>query len=388
MTTALAGYEKLEAVARYFDGRSAQPVEVVLSFGGRSLVIVGLDDRAIAHWPLATLRSLGEPAETLLQLVPDASSDERIVLEEPEMIGAIRDTCPDLYRRQVDKPGLRRAALWSAGAIGAVVLILLVLIPTLADRLAEYIPPEREQALGDAVAEQLGNLLVHQSAGRPRLCAEAGGTKALDLMTRRVAAKADLPYPLRVNVLNSRLVNAVTLPGGRILIFRGLIDEATSPEEVAGVLAHEIGHVVNHDPTRGVLRAAGTAGIMGLLLGDVFGATVLAAASDAVLNASHQREAETLADEYAYFLLGESGLPATPLADFFDRLREEHGDTDGPLKYLASHPALTGRMQRAIEADRIGNGTFVPVLLDRDWLALGNICDVDASYDTLTEGPG
>ena len=59
MTTALAGYEKLEAVARYFDGRSAQPVEVVLSFGGRSLVIVGLDDRAIAHWPLATLRSLG-----------------------------------------------------------------------------------------------------------------------------------------------------------------------------------------------------------------------------------------------------------------------------------------------------------------------------------------
>ena len=387
MTTALASYEKLEAIARYFDGQSAQPVEVVLSFGGRSLVIVGLDDRAIAHWPLATLRSLDEPSGTVLQLVPDPSSDERVVLEDREMIQAIRNTCPDLHRRKVDKPGLRRAALWSAGAIASVVLILLVLIPTLADQLAEYIPPEREQALGDAVAEQLGDLLVHQSAGRPRLCSEPAGTYALNRMVNRVAAKADLPYPLRVNVLNSRLVNAVTLPGGRILIFRGLIDEATSPEEVAGVLAHEIGHVVNRDPTRGVLRAAGTAGIIGLLLGDIFGATVIAAASDAVLNASHQREAETLADEFAYFLLGEAGLPATPLSDFFDRLRGAHGDTTGALKYLSSHPALDERARRATQADRIGNGTFVPVLLDRDWLALGNICDVEASYDTLTNGP-
>ena len=388
MTTALTGYDKLEAIARYFDGQSAQPVEVVVSFGGRSLVIVGLDDRAIAHWPLATLRSIGEPAEALVQLVPDDSSDERIVLEDREMIEAIRGTCPELYRRKVDKPGLRRAALWSAGAIGAVVLIMLVLIPMLADRLAEYIPAEREQALGDAVAEQLGDLLALQSAGRPTICSESAGTHALTLMIRRVAAKADLPYPLRVNVLNSRLVNAVTLPGGRILIFRGLIDEASSPEEVAGVLAHEIGHVINRDPTRGVLRAAGTAGIIGLLLGDIFGATVLAAASDAVLNASHQREAEALADELAYFLLGEAGLPATPLADFFERLREQHGDATGPLKYLASHPALSGRAQRAAVADRIGTETFVPVLLDQDWLALGNICDVQTAIETLTNGPG
>jgi predicted Zn-dependent protease len=206
-------------------------------------------------------------------------------------------------------------------------------------------------------------------------------------MTRRVSAKSDLPYPLRVNVINHSLVNAVTLPGGRILVFRGLIDEADSPEEVAGVLAHEIGHVIHRDPTRGVLRAAGTAGIIGLLLGDIFGATVIAAASDAVLNASHQREAETLADEAAYTMLGDAGLPAKPLATFFDKLREQHGDTAGPLKYLASHPELAGRSERAAAADRIGDGTFVPVLSDRDWLALQNICDVETGLEELTAGP-
>ena len=385
--TALADYQKLEAVARYFDGQSAQPTEVVLSFGGRSLVIVGLDDRAIAHWPLATLRSLGDPSESVVQLVPDPTSDERVVLEDREMIEAVTHVCPNLYHREVDKPGLRRAALWGLGALASVAVILLVLIPTLADQLAEYIPPEREQALGDAVADQLGDLLGAQTATRPALCTEATGSTALTLMTRRVSASADLPYPLKVNVLNSGLVNAVTLPGGRILIFRGLIDEADSPEEVAGVLAHEIGHVINRDPTRGVLRSAGTAGIIGLLLGDFFGATVMAAASDAVLNASHQREAETLADELAYELMGEAGLPATALADFFEKMRAEHGESSGPLKYLASHPALSGRAERAAAADRIGNGTFVPVLLDRDWLALQNICDVESDIDTLTDGP-
>ena len=385
--TALADYTKLEAEARYFDGQSANPVDVAVSFGGRSLVIVGMDDRAIAHWPLATLRSLGDPAEATVQLVPDHASDERVVLQDREMIEAISKVCPNLYHRHVDKPVLRRAAFWTVGAIASVVLILLVLIPTLADQLAEYIPPEREQALGDAVAEQLGDLLALQTSERPALCTEPSGTTALTLMTRRVSPEDELPYPLRVNVIDHGLVNAVALPGGRILLFRGLIENAQSPEEVAGILAHEIGHVVNRDPTRGVLRAAGTAGIIGLLLGDIFGATVLAAASDAILNASHQREAETLADEMAYRLLGDAELPVTPFANFFDRLHEEHGDSTGPFRYLASHPDLSGRAARALAADRIGNGTFVPVLVDRDWLALQNICDEDTDFEDITSHP-
>lgn len=385
--TALSDYTKLEAVARYFDGQSAQPREVVLSFGGRSLVIVGLDDRAIAHWPLATLRSLGDPAETAVQLVPDPNSDERVVLEDREMIDAIGHVCPDLYHREVDKPGLRRAAFWGIGAIASVVLIVLVLIPMLADQVADYIPPEREQALGDAIAEQIGDLLADQTSDRPAICTEPAGAVALVRMTQRISATADLPYPLKVNVLNTRMVNAVAMPGGRILIFQGLIDAADSPEEVAGVLAHEIAHVVNRDPTRGVLRAAGTAGIIGLLLGDVFGATVIAAASDAVLNARHQRTAETLADEMAYQLMTDAGLPTTPLADFFLKLYEDHGDSTGPFKYLASHPALSGRAERATAADQIGHNTFEPVLTDRDWLALQNICDVETGMEALTAGP-
>ena len=378
--TALDDYAKLEAEARYFDGVSATPREVVLSFGERSLMIVDPSDVAIAHWPLATLKSLSDPQDGTAQLVPDADSDERVVLEDAEMIAAIAQVCPGLYSRPVDKKGLGRVMVWGVGAIASVVLILLVLVPAIADQLAEYIPPEREVALGDAIAGQIGEILTldaeeGEDARTPALCTAPEGLAALEKMTGRLTPREGLPYPLRVSVLDHPLVNAVALPGGRILIFRGLIDAADSPEEVAGVLAHEIGHVVHRDPTRGVLRAAGTAGIIGLLLGDFFGATVIAAASDAVLNASHQREAEQKADEAAYGMLREAGLPSRQFATFFERLRAQHGDAQGPLRYLASHPGLAGRAQRAAAADTIGDGPFVPVLNDRDWVAMENICD-------------
>ena len=381
MKTALEKYAKLEATARFYDGQQASPRDVVLSFGARTLVIVGFDDQAVSHWPLASLRALGSPGDATIQLVPDLASDERVVLSEPEMIEAIRAVCPYLHDRPVNRRGVRRALYWTVGAVASALLILFVLIPGMADELADHVPPDREQALGDAVARQLATLLSLDGSDPPGICTEPEGMAALRQMRVRLSEEIALPYPLRVSVVDHDMVNAVALPGGRILIFRGLIDAAGTPEEVAGVLAHEIGHVANRDPVRGVLRAAGTAGIIGLVLGDFYGASVIAAGSDAVLNASHQREAERLADEAAYALLGRAGLPSVPFANFFERLKDEHGDIEGPLKYVASHPDLTGRADRAAAADTVGDGPFQPVLPDRAWIALRNICDEAASMD-------
>lgn len=381
MSTALEKYAKLEALARYFDGQAAQPRDVVLGFGARTLIIIGFDDRAVSHWPLASLRALGSPGDETIQLVPDLNSDERLVLADPDMIAAVRAVCPHLFARPTNRRGVRRAAFWGLGAIGSALLILFVLVPALADQLADYIPPERERALGDVVARQLAGFLAEDDEPAPGICTAPDGAAALARMTRRIGAGIETPYPLRVSVIDHELVNAVALPGGRIFLFRGLIEAADTPEEVAGVLAHEIGHVVNRDPIRGVLRAAGTAGIVGLLLGDFYGATVIAAGSDAVLNASHQREAERLADVAAYGMLGRAKLPTAPFSEFFTRLEREYGDAEGPLRYIASHPNLGGRAERAKAADMIGAGPFAPVIGDRDWIALQDICESSTSID-------
>ncbi|MFQ5565285.1 MAG: M48 family metallopeptidase [Paracoccaceae bacterium] len=372
--TALAKYAKLEAEGRYFDGESALPRDVVLSFGERSLVIMGFNEEVLAHWPLASLRAVGLRRDSAVQLVPHRDSDERLVLSDRQMLAAIGEVCPGLYHRPVDRKGVRRALLWAGGAVGSLALIVFVLVPLLAGQLALMIPPAREQQLGDAVVEQLQSLLELAGGDRPGICDTPSGVAALDRMVARLDPDPHLPYPLRVGVLDHGMANALALPGGRILIFRGLLEAADNPEEVAGVLAHEIGHVVYHDPTREALRAAGTAGILGLLLGDVFGASIVVAATDAVVNASYQRDAETRADETAYALLGAAELPTRPFADFFTKMRKEYGEMPEFLQLLASHPGLEGRAQRAAAADRIGEGPYEPALSDQDWVALRGIC--------------
>jgi len=392
--TALAEYARLEAPARYFDGHSALPREVMLNFGERSLVIMGYDGVAIAHWPLASLRAISRRGDPTTQLVPHPESDERIILEDREMIQAIARVCPNLYARPVDRRGLRRALAWGVGAVGAVLALVFVIIPELAGQLAPLIPPEREQKLGDAVVAEIQDLLAlpervglegegEEDASRPLFCGDPAGLAALERMTTRLDPGTDLPYPVRVSVLDFPMINAFAVPGGRIVLFSGLIDKAESPEEVAGVLAHEMAHVVHRDPTVGVLRAAGTAGLLGMLFGDIFGATILVAGAEAAMNADYQRDVERRADETAYRILADAGLPTEPFAKFFQRLLEKHGDTGGVLRYLASHPALRGRAERAEAADRV-SGQYQPVLDDRAWVALREICSVPARGATVT----
>ena len=68
--TALDKYAKLEAIARYRDGPSDRMREVVLSFGERTLMIVGMDDQPISHWPLINVHRLSEPGDEPVLLAP------------------------------------------------------------------------------------------------------------------------------------------------------------------------------------------------------------------------------------------------------------------------------------------------------------------------------
>jgi predicted Zn-dependent protease len=170
-------------------------------------------------------------------------------------------------------------------------------------------------------------------------------------------------------------VNAFALPGGHVTLLRGLLETAESPEEVAAVLAHEIGHVAHRDPTRLALRSAGSVGVLGLLLGDFAGGLVVLYLSEWLIQASYSRDAEAAADLYAHQMLASAGLPAEPMARFFQRLHDEYGDAEGLLSHLASHPDLTGRAAAARDADTVAGTGFVPVLTAGEWADLRAICD-------------
>ena len=372
--TALARYARLEAVGEYRDGRSARAREVIVSFGRATLTLSTPDDTPVAHWALGGIRRLEGPAgDEGLRLAPDAESDERLTLRDPEMIEAIRTVCADLDRPPPRGRTVLKLALWGAGAAGAVAALLFVVLPAMADALAPLVPPERERRLGEAVVERLVPLAGGGTA--PAACTAPEGVRALETMVARLTAPAELPFEPVIRVHRSPQVNAFAAPGGQIVVLSGLIDRARSPEEVAAVLAHELGHVAARDPLRMALRAAGTAGLLTLATGDALGGTVAAAMAEAALNAAYSREAEAEADAYAHALFAKTGLPSAALARFFDQLAARGDAAPGVLRHFASHPDLGERAAAARRADVVGTGRFRPVLSDAEWIALRQICD-------------
>lgn len=378
----MTGQAETLALAPFFadfaDGRAAllQRVEVTLLAGdaqGPGLRI-GTPGGETEFWHLQDLWELPDlSSPSLLVLATRGRAAARLFVDDREAMHILRRLAPGM--RAVPGPaGLSaRIGKLAAGALAAVALIVFGLVPAMSNQLALLLPPRGEQALGAATFEQIRNALGRSGAPVP-ICEGEAGRAALDAMTRRLLPEPDLPYPLDVQVLRHPMINAFALPGGKVILFEGLIRAAGSPEQVAGVLAHEIGHVAARDPTRLALRSAGSVGVLGLLFGDFAGGAVILLATEHLIRASYSRRAEADADAYALGLLAQAGLPSAPFADFFLSIAEEEPAERGLIAHFATHPDPLGRAEAARAADALAGNRFVPVLSAREWEALRRIC--------------
>src|SRR5437764_872761 len=132
----------------------------------------------------------------------------------------------------------------------------------------------------------------------------------------------------------SSLPNAFALPGGRVYVLSGLLAQAQSPDELAGVLAHEFGHVVHRDGVRRLIRDGGTSFLVGLMFGDVSGSGAVLMAGRALLSASYSRDDERRADAFAITVLHRLGRPTAPLGALLERVTGGHAE--GP-SLLSDH---------------------------------------------------
>lgn len=202
------------------------------------------------------------------------------------------------------------------------------------DFAARHVPAEAEGALGEGMAK------VVRGTGEPCAAPE------VEALARKLAAAAGLDAEhLDVAVLNEESVNAFALPGGHVFVFTGLLKKSRSPDEVAGVLAHELGHVVLRHHLRSALRSLGVGAVASVVLGDTSGLTgLLAAGSSQLLSLAFSREQEEAADAFAVTLAEKVGFD--PLA--VGRLLERMEEPGAPPSLLRTHPSGPDR-RRALE---------------------------------------
>lgn len=353
----------------YTDGRTGQRQEITAHLGGSGLTILDDRNQFVAEWPYDPLRLVEEVyAGQPVRLKEGRKGTARLTFVDHTVLDALGPKARHLKRRDLrHHNSLRRAAVWMAALVVTVVGFIYGL-PLAAEPVASVIPLKWEEALGRAVRDQATTMF----AGKAKTCTSSvEGTAAMNRLVTRLAGTVKTRYRFRVVVVDHELVNAFATPGGYIIVFRGLIDKTPTPEGLAGVMAHEMGHVVERHGTEAVVRAIG----MGIVLGALFGDTssIGGAATDLATNLmtkSHGRDAEREADVIGVRMLNRADIRGAGFADFFDRIAKMQRPSSGLSSYLSTHPSSTDRA-RKVRAMATGRG---PAMSAADWQAIKAMC--------------
>lgn len=285
----------------------------------------GFDDDALfLHW-----REAGGD----FALSPeDRAGRDQLVAQAPESLH------PQLgrWRRGVRQRRLGwNLALGSVAAVGLMVAVAWWQYDSLVAWIAGQVPVATEQQLGDRIVRQVQLEDRMTEHGR---AAEAVRTLGTQLTTGSA-------YRYRWYVKDDRSVNAFAIPGGHVVVHRGLIEKLRSTEELAGVLAHEVQHIELRHTLQNLVHSLGWAAALTVALGDasaIIGVLIHQAGA-----MSFSRDLERAADLAGVQALHRAGYDPRGMVSFFQRIQGEAGGAELPL--LSSHPATAERIAR-IEA--------------------------------------
>ncbi len=363
-----------------FDGQTAAPQPVRLAVADDSLLLLDVASGAErAHWPCAAIRLVdglakAEPGFALppfrIALVtPDGRLGPARLRLPPEAASFILAAVPALRARRQPVSTMLKAQRYLLASVLGVLLLLIgffAAVPLLANAAAQVFPASWEMRLGERLAPAAMQWLTRGNGG---VCTHGEGEAALrNLVLRLEAAPPALRMPIKVQVVRSPLVNAFALPGGQILLTSALLADLVNEQELAGILAHEMGHVGARHNVAGFLRSSAYGVMLGLMLGDVVTGIGLVGGFQYLLDTAFTREFEAEADQAALQRLLAAGFDPAQVAGFFDRLAERADDGKLPA-ILSSHP---GSAERAAFFRRHQQG-IIP-LLPGDWPAIKGIC--------------
>ena len=243
-------------------------------------------------------------------------------------------------------------------------LVVVLGVPLAADRLTPLVPQAFERRLGDVAEGQVKALFGGKT------CDNVPGQAAFTKLVNALREAGGLQTSVQSAVLSTPVPNAFALPGGKVFLFSGLLAKAENADEIAGVLAHELGHLSHRDGTRNLIYNGGTSFLIGLLFGDITGSGALIFASRSLVTASYSREAEQDADTFSIDVMRRLGRSPKAMGELLFRVTGKEGDRS--LSILASHPLTEDRLARMSREDQPPSGP--PLLTAAEWASLKAIC--------------
>ena len=231
------------------------------------------------------------------------------------------------YKKSSGKEWIRNSLLL-LGLAGLLVLLYLLIVPWLSQKLATKVSPKTEQQIGDAVYDAMGLHSMEDSTAT--------------LLVNDFFAAMEVPtaYQIRISVVNDNVVNAFALPGGRIVVYKALLQQINSYPELAALLAHEFTHVNNKHSTKRIFRTMGSKVT-----------SVVVDHADDLKSLHYSRSLEKEADMDGLQLLTQRKIDPAGFSDLFTHLKQAASGSVMP-EFLASHPDIDKRIAYIKEASK------------------------------------
>lgn len=261
-----------------------------------------------------------------------------------------------LMRRRRAMPLPVKLGLLALALIGALLVLVIMNADRIVDAAVSRIPRDTETKFGDMVFESMASGLKRSS--------DPAHAKRLDTILKRLLPAQRSGYDFRLHAVEDATINAFALPGGNIVVFTGLMNAARTNEELAGVIAHEMAHVIHRHSLRRLVKSAGWSFLLGLLIVDASGLSGLASeAADTLGQQAFSRDYEREADESGWQILLDARVKPHGMISIFHRFKEEESKGPAVPGLLRSHPATDERIASLRERERLlpGAAAFEPI---------------------------
>lgn len=217
--------------------------------------------------------------------------------------------------------------------------------PITGEKQAIALTPEQEIALGlqsaPEMAAQFGGL---DPDDRTQAAVRAIGEK---IVASTVASQS--PYQFHFYALaDDKIVNAFALPGGPVFVTRALLARLENEAQLAGVLGHEVGHVLGRHSSERIAKdqfAQSIVGAVGMASDDPYSAQQVAGVVANVVQMKYGREDELQSDSLGVELMADAGYDPNALLDVM-RILDEASGGEAPPEYMSTHPNPGNRAER------------------------------------------
>lgn len=236
-----------------------------------------------------------------------------------------------------------KSLFWMLAIAFSVIVTLYIILVFVLDLLTPHLGVGAEKWLWDNIYSHEFEALMHHEDEKM----QAQQAYLQHLLDR--IPKTDLP-PLDYQVMldDSDVINAYALPGGYIVMNKGLIDKLDSENAIMFVLGHELGHFANRDHLRGLGRVAIALTISALLTGQSSGASDMIGYIDYFAQSYVSRDQESKADMYGLKALGKVYGHAGGATNLFEILKAQESSIKWQ-DYLSTHPSSETRIQKLHE---------------------------------------